>query len=142
MIHTARLCLAASVTAAVLAGCGSGPFARPGMNMHDPRAVARAYATAEYRCGNEGAGARYDLSITTSPTPRGTRAEYVQWERTHGCQPEPMPQLLVTCGPTDGDIAVVEIDAGTTSAVMTMRRLADKTWRVDTYHSDTAALAS
>jgi hypothetical protein len=112
-----------------------------GVDMSDPRAVARAYAAAEYRCGAEGAGVRYDLSITTSPAGRLTRDDVIQYERTHGCRPKPMPQLLVACGPVAGDMTVVEVDAGATSAVMTLVR-ADGAWKVDTYRSDTNALAS
>jgi hypothetical protein len=129
------------VVIGVLAVLTRGGVPPMGVDMSDPRAVARAYAAAEYRCGAEGAGVRYDLSITTSPAGRLTRDDVIQYERTHGCRPKPMPQLLVACGPVAGDMTVVEVAAGATSAVMTLVRV-DGAWKVDTYRSDTNALAS
>jgi hypothetical protein len=136
--------LVATCVLVALAGCGT-PAARgpsSGLNLHDPRAVARAYAVAEFRCDEDGAGRRYDLSTTTSPAGRWPRDAYLREEQRRGCHPRPLPPLRVALrGPVAGDYATVDVYAGQASGVLLLVRV-QGAWRVDTYLSDTTQVSA
>lgn len=139
-----RALVVASVAIA-LAGCGGGPdgrATRDALDLDDPRAVARAYAVTEFRCGEPGAGRRYDLSVTTSPAGRWSRATYLREEHRRGCRSRPLPPLRVALrSPVAGDYATVDVYAGQAGGVLLLVRV-QGAWRVDTYRSDTTQVSA
>lgn len=145
----ALLALGAAPVVFGLTSCGGGKenearalTPRPALDLTNPRAVAAAYAASKFRCGSEGAGVRYDVSITTSPAGRWSREEYLREEQRRGCTPKPIPPLRVAlAGPPQGDYAVVDVFAGPNAGVLVLMRV-DGGWRIDTYRSDVAAIAS
>jgi hypothetical protein len=81
--------LAGGLAALAVSGCGGrGDDSSQPSN---PSAVAVAYATAAFGCGNAGEGRQYDLSW--SPNRDHPRSWYVAYQLERGCRPTPPPAL-------------------------------------------------
>lgn len=100
------------------------------LNMGDPEAVARAYYLTLYQCGEQGAGARYDLSTSTQRT--WSRDEFLKIERRSGCEPAQTPSIDVRTVTRVEDQAVVLITGRGISVPLVLILDDGGAWRVDT----------
>lgn len=102
-----------------------------------PEAVARAYFLTLYQCGEQGAGARYDLS--TSPERDWTRSTYLRLEKQGGCQPTRPPAAVqarrepLDLGPAAASVLIV---APHTIDRIVLVQQPDGSWKVDTTATD------
>jgi hypothetical protein len=106
------------LAALVSGGCGhdntgtAGPVTPPPPS---PSAVAVEYAQAAFKCGEQGAGRQYDLSL--SPNRDLPRAWYVSYQLGQHCRATPPPDLQpIRVGQRD-DQAAVKVIAPTESQV-------------------------
>jgi hypothetical protein len=84
-----------------LIGCGGGG------EDEDPRSVARMITEAvAYRCGEEGGGRLYDLTLPSSREISREQALYL--DTATGCQPQPIPDIDAVVVLECGDRVVVE----------------------------------
>lgn len=103
-----------------------------------PADVARAYVLSATRCGEQGAGRGFDLSV--NPVRHWTRAAHVEYEVTHGCAPRPQPALQAFTFAEDGDEARVRVWRGAITpddaryADFNLIRI-DGEWKVDRHTS-------
>jgi hypothetical protein len=131
--------------AVTTAGCGDNSDAgRTAAIDSNPRAVAREYTAAAFRCGDQGAGRQYDLSL--SPARDHSRPWYVAYQMRSGCTEAPTPALVPVLVAQQGDQARVRVigpdDQRLFAPVSLILVRVDGVWRVDTSVSDTARASS
>lgn len=131
---TAKPIAAVLAAAVLLTGCGGEPGPATAKD------VARAYVTAAFLCGEQGAGATYDLSW--SPQRDWTRTTYLRLERRQGCSPQPVPRLHLVQAGEAGDEATVwvypadpRVKPDVPRLVLVLERI-DGAWKVNTLRSD------
>lgn len=139
-----RICLIAVLCALVVVGCGQDNKTRRAPPPPSASTVAIAYAAAAFRCGENGAGRQYDLSI--SPNRDLPRSWYVayQLDPKNGCHALAVPDLQPIRVMQREDQATVKIVAPTFReqiiALLSLVRI-DGHWLVDTSASTTMQVA-
>lgn len=105
-------CALVALMLSALVSCGGDDAATTqkvgDLDASDPEQVVRAMFSAEFRCGDEGAGLQYDLAL---PVQRGraTREEQLKWEKRNGCSPRPVPRFNAVRGSTTGARTFYEV---------------------------------
>lgn len=125
---TRRLTLAlALLTPLALAGCG-------GVDRDDPVAVAVAYAESYYRCGDDGAGARWEITVPSSAD--DTRERELETERRDGCTPRDVPEITGMVDERESGVQIVTVfDASAPASAQRQVPIGlvntDDGWKVD-----------
>jgi len=108
------MCAAAVLLVCVaVAGCGggagaAGPEQVQGFDTSDPEQVVAGAFTSEYRCGEEGGGLAYDLTI---PVQRGSSREYsLEYDKRNACSPKAVPRFNPVLISTEGNVKRYKVE--------------------------------